>query len=628
MIDRADRLCPPPQALELQPGRLRLGFLELEITESFAQLADFAESLLAPWLESGRSTRPRVPLRVRCEPSVERPEGYRLHVAQDQIVVEASRVAGARHALRTLYQWLGPEPGLAVPCVRVEDWPCFQTRGVMLDISRGKVPKIETLHRLIDLLSLHKINHFQLYMEHTFAYSGHEDVWRDWSPLTPEDVRGLDTYCRRRGVELVPNQNSFGHFHRWLVHDRYRPLAECPEGIIHPFAPTPEPFSLCPEDPGSLALLEDLYDQLLPCFESRLFNVGLDETFDLGKGRSQARCEEFGRQSVYLDFLAAIEKRVRDRDHRMLFWADIVLSEPGSLRRLSADALPLLWGYSARHPFEEQCEALARTGREFWVCPGTSSWNSFAGRLENSSENITHAVEAAKRHGARGILITDWGDNGHLQTESASLPGFLLGAALSWNGQAGDRAETLALEDWVTNWQAGTGTAVADARILARATLALARLAAIAGPPRANSSPLFDLLVFCHERLEDRGLELSLPALEEVREETARVHRDLDEVSPAQGSSTAEELRWTADILALAADLGCLRLAAPQGVLAAIPGASRAELSARLRRLVTERRRLWLKTNRPGGLDYALGYLDRVVDRLREGLSPGPAGLE
>jgi hypothetical protein len=27
-------------------------------------------------------------------------------------------------------------------------------------------------------------------------------------------------------VELVPNQNSFGHFHRWLKHAAYRKYAE------------------------------------------------------------------------------------------------------------------------------------------------------------------------------------------------------------------------------------------------------------------------------------------------------------------------------------------------------------------------------------------------------------------
>jgi hexosaminidase len=62
-----------------------------------------------------------------------------------------------------------------------------------VDISRDKVPKLETLKSLIVQLSEWKINQvfdslftmitlhlqFQLYMEHTFKYRGHETVWKD-----------------------------------------------------------------------------------------------------------------------------------------------------------------------------------------------------------------------------------------------------------------------------------------------------------------------------------------------------------------------------------------------------------------------------------------------------------------
>lgn len=71
----------------------------------------------------------------------------------------------------------------------------------MLDISRNKVPKMKTLYRLLDRLAEWKINQFQLYMEHTFAYSDHREVWADASPMTAEEIRDLDAYCRERFIE-------------------------------------------------------------------------------------------------------------------------------------------------------------------------------------------------------------------------------------------------------------------------------------------------------------------------------------------------------------------------------------------------------------------------------------------
>ncbi len=104
--------------------------------------------------------------------------------------------------------------------------------GYMLDISRDKVPTMASLRRMVDVLSALGYNQFQLYTEHTFAYKAHATVWADASPMTAEEIRELDAYCRDRGIELVPNQNSFGHLEKWFKHPEYRPLAEAPYGGV------------------------------------------------------------------------------------------------------------------------------------------------------------------------------------------------------------------------------------------------------------------------------------------------------------------------------------------------------------------------------------------------------------
>src|SRR6185437_6317945 len=222
---------------------------------------------------------------IRIEPAFGHAQGYRIDFGASEIVITANDDAGAFYARQTLAQ-LGRVYGGQLPQGTIEDWPDFPVRGVMLDISRDKVPTMKTLFMLVDLFSSMKINQLQLYTEHTFAYRGHEQIWRDASPMTPEEIRTLDAYCTDHFIELVPNQNSFGHMERWLKHARYKPLAECEDGFTFPWGIRHEGgFSLNPLDPRSLALVEDLYDQLLPNFTSGMFNVGCDETFDLGLGK-------------------------------------------------------------------------------------------------------------------------------------------------------------------------------------------------------------------------------------------------------------------------------------------------------------------------------------------------------
>ena len=178
--------------------------------------------------------------------------------------------------------------------------------------------------------------------------SNHPEVWAKASPFTGEEILELDAYCRERHIELVPNQNSFGHMHRWFEHARYAPLAEAPDGFDFPWGDRSDgPFSLCPIDPGSLTLVTGLFDELLPHFTSKTFNVGCDETFDLGQGRSRAECDRVGTGRVYVDYLRKVYQAVTDRDHIMQFWGDIIVQYPELIPELPRDAIALEWGYEA-----------------------------------------------------------------------------------------------------------------------------------------------------------------------------------------------------------------------------------------------------------------------------------------
>ena len=120
----------------------------------------------------------------------------------------------------------------------------------------------------------------------------------------------------------------------------------------------------------------------------------------------------------------------------MMFWADIIIEDPKSVERLPKDITPLIWGYEADHPFDQQCELLYKTGLNYWVCPGSSSWNSLIGRLDVALENMTSAFSNAKKHQAEGILLTDWGDGGHHQTWPISWPSLIYHSEICWSGKA------------------------------------------------------------------------------------------------------------------------------------------------------------------------------------------------
>ncbi|MFC4600802.1 glycoside hydrolase family 20 zincin-like fold domain-containing protein [Cohnella hongkongensis] len=360
-------------------------------------------------------------------------EAYRIGIDADRIRIEYGSGTGAFHAVSTLKQ-LFVQCGKTLPCLTIEDAPDYRARGVMLDISRNKIPTMETLYAFVDKMADLKMNELQLYIEgFSFAYPSYPAVWLDGTPITGEEIVSLDRYCKQRHIDLVPNQNSFGHMGDWLAKKEFQALAERPEGYEFDWQPgvRHRADTLDPTDPGSLALVGRMTADLLPYFSSPFFNVGCDET-ELGGGKSKEACEARGKGQVYLDYLLAVYDIVKAHGKRMMFWGDIIIKSPELIDRLPRDVIALEWGYEANHRFKEDGARFREVGIDFYVCPGTSSWCSITGRTDNMKANLLNAAASGKQHGAAGYLITDWGDNGHWQYPLFSDPGFVYGAALSW----------------------------------------------------------------------------------------------------------------------------------------------------------------------------------------------------
>ena len=389
--------------------------------------------------------QPLAAIRIVRTPAAPRhPEGYTLTIDRRGVQIEYRETGGLRAAAATLRQLLR-EYGRRLPCLQILDWPDFARRGVMLDVSRGRVPKLETLLDLAEKLSDFKINELQLYTEHTFAYKKHKSVWQSWGALTAKEIQTLDARCRELGIDLVPNQNSFGHLRYFLEDARLKKLGEIAEPFL---AETKDflrrPTTLAPNHPGTLPFLRGLYDELLPNFSSPFFNIGGDETWDLGKGQSKKMCDARGKGRVYFDFLKKLQHEVKTRDRQMMFWGDIILKYPKLIRELPKNVIALNWGYEANHPFEKDAAQFAKAKIPFYVCPGTSTWQTIVGKHDNALANLRAAAKAGKKFGALGFLNTDWGDGGHPQPLAVSWPLFAAGAALAWNANAFDEKNLLA----------------------------------------------------------------------------------------------------------------------------------------------------------------------------------------
>ena len=355
-------------------------------------------------------------------PEPTEPQSYALRVSPEGIAIQAADIAGLSYGLDTLAQLIAQAEEGRLRCLAIQDHPTLIRRGLMLDVSRGKVYSREYLLGLVDLLGRLRYNVLQLYVEHTFDFHKHPEIPANSDPLTANDILAIQESCEYWGIDFQPNLQSLGHCARILTRPAYQYMAE-----------SNMYWSLCTTSAEALDLLDDLYGEYLPLFKSEWLNVGMDEPYDIGQGRSAVSGQES--DELYINFLLKLHELAAQYGKKIMVFGDFLLNHPEILSRMPKDVTLLNWCYDPK-PHYGTSELFARFQVPFWVCPGTGNWNTLFPRLDGAITNVANLVGEGIEYGAEGMLLTDWNDHG---AYTQSGPGYFLyafAAATAWAGVA------------------------------------------------------------------------------------------------------------------------------------------------------------------------------------------------
>ena len=441
-------ILPVPQKTENQEGEFRLDYQTQictcvpTMTEMLYQaIEDLKQEI---FLQTGmRPQRTSGSLRENCIYICQTtelqngtdPESYLLEAGMHAIVIQSPAEQGLLYGIQTLRQIIR-QSGCVIACTKIEDYPEIANRGFFHDVTRGRIPKLETLKKLADKMCFYKLNQLQLYVEHTFMFQAESEVWRDDTPLQAADIIELDHYCKVRGIDLVPSIASFGHLYKVLRTKTFDSLCECPEpeGTQFSFIDRMNHHTLNAADPKALQYAKERIAEYASLFSSSYFNIGADETFDLGKGRSSVRAGEIGTDELYMEFVEELCNYVISIGKKPMFWGDVINKFPDKIKQLPKETICLNWGYAAKQT-DEIVVKMQKAGAKQYVCPGVCGWNEWINLLPESYSNISRMCSYAHRCEAEGILNTDWGDYGHINQPDFSTAGMIYGAAFSWNSR-------------------------------------------------------------------------------------------------------------------------------------------------------------------------------------------------
>ncbi len=349
------------------------------------------------------------------------PEGYVVVTSATSADVVAATSAGVFYGVQTVKQLLqGTSRQPTVYATVIRDWPAMKYRGIQDDLSRGPIPTLEFQKKQIRTFAAYKMNVYSPYYEHTLEYKKNPLIGPPGGTISQADVKELVAYAAQYHIDVIPEQEAFGHLHHVLKYDLYSALAENDHGHV-----------LAPGDPQSVPLIKSWFEEITSIFPSKFVHIGADETFELGMGRTRDAVKAQGIGSVYLDFLKQVELALRPAEKKLLFWGDIAERHPDLVKSLPHSMIAVGWDYWSYKNFGPKLKPYLDAGMDVWVAPGVASWNRVYPNNDIALRNIQGFVREGQQMGATGMLNTTWDDDGE-SIFNQTWYGILFGAAAAW----------------------------------------------------------------------------------------------------------------------------------------------------------------------------------------------------
>jgi hexosaminidase len=331
----------------------------------------------------------------------------------------------------------------------------------------------------------------------------------------------------------------------------------------------------------------------------------------MGTGRTKELVDSLGRGRVYLDFVLQLKDEIDKHGRITQFWGDIILKHPELIPEIPKDMITLVWGYSDNHPFDAQCQKFREAGSPFYVCPGTSSWNSLVGRNQDAFNNLKNAAMNGKEHGALGYLNTDWGDGGHWQPLPVSYPTYMFGAAVSWGFEENQQIDIGKL---VSRYLFNDPTEKSG-----QALIEIGNAYLKTGVNLFNNSFFNNLLKSPARVIPKEATSEGLQAAVDYLDQNLKLLLDAP-MACEDAQIVKAEMKLAVNMAKLGCRIGISRFTTSGSMqeLKEISASKRKALSTEYENIIKEHQKLWVLRNIPGGLHVSAGTLEKGLAELKK----------
>lgn len=320
----------------------------------------------------------------------------------------------------------------------------FETFGIMLDCSRNAVVRPEHFKLWLRRLVLLGFDTAMLYTEETYEIPGEEYFGYLRGRLSVAELKEIDAYARKLGIEMIGCVQTLGHLEQMLKWSHYRPLKDTDSVLLA-------------DDESTYRFIGRMLDTYKEAFGSRRIHIGMDETHDLGRGRFM---DLYGAQrgfDIFNRHLDRVRGLCAERGLSPMIWSDMYFRMgsktmdyydldsvvPDDVR----DAIPkgvqlVYWDYygdSLAH-YREWIKRHHDLKVPMAMASAVWSWFGFWYIRNFTERTVRPCIQASRELGVKEFFFTMWGDDGACCDFDSALAGLTFGSELAYTGDTPDEA--------------------------------------------------------------------------------------------------------------------------------------------------------------------------------------------
>jgi hypothetical protein len=289
--------------------------------------------------------------------------------------------------------------------------PAAPIRGLMLDAAR--VPEsLEYYKRVVDFCSEWSLNTIQFRLTDdqgtAMKFRSVPDLVTHRNAFTGDQLRRLVEYSQHRGIDLIPEIESFGHTGFLTRSPTYAYLLDTEDQGSSEFS------GVIPVSDETHGIFDKLYREVASIFPSKYLHGGCDEVNWGGSAQSRAALRSKSRAQVWAEYLNSLDQIAKELGRQFIVWGDFVVhKEPAVLPMLSKDIVIMDWNYT-----EISSAALAKTlsrigsnGSRAIGAPALHCWGWGARVGAEQLRNIEAFGQAYLESGdsaSLGVILTNW----------------------------------------------------------------------------------------------------------------------------------------------------------------------------------------------------------------------------